>query len=192
MTTTVQTTKGFYENLGFSKYLALDVNQRMDAMVCDLNYPVERIGRFDLVTDNGTGEHLFNQYQVWKNHHDLTKVGGVLLKIMPFKDWVNHGFYNFNPIVYRDVAAANDYQWLFFWICDRNHTPEDQDHSNRAPFFVEKRPADLLKFANRNWDTDLYMVAAWQKTTDAAFEMPLQGKYKKDVSDGQLRLDYNT
>lgn len=193
MKTGVTTTAEFYKDLGFGDYRALDINQHMDAVICDLNYPVKvnDIGQAELVTDNGTGEHLFNQYTVWNNHHKLTKLNGVMIKVMPFKDWINHGFFNFNPIIYRDVAAANNYRWLFFWICDRVHDPIDQDFSNDAPFFIEKRPKELIDFAGRPWQTDIYLVAAWQKIVEQSFEIPLQGKYKKDIDDAQLKLNYD-
>ncbi len=161
-------------------------------MVCDLNEPIDPLlfKRADLVTDNGTGEHLFNQAQVWANQHELTKAGGVMLKIMPFTPWFNHGFYNFNPIIYRDVAAANNYKWLFFWITDRHNTPEDLNWGFDSPLFVEKRPRTLIKLAERNWKTDLYMVAAWVKAGNAVFRTPLQGKYLKDITDDKFRESY--
>ena len=32
-----------------------------------------------------------------------------MLNILPFIDWINHGFYNFNPI-FADLAASNNYE----------------------------------------------------------------------------------
>ncbi len=188
------TTQDFYRDLGYRKYLALDVNEKMGAKVCDLNVLVDinSLGQFDLVTDNGTGEHLFNQYAVWENQHRLTKQGGILLKIMPFTPWFNHGFYNFNPIIYRDVAAANNYKWLFFWLCDRDQLPHDLPTDDASWCFVEKRPRKLIEYASTDWKTDLYMVAAWQKVDGEPFKMPLQGKYKKDVTDDGLKEAYGT
>jgi len=189
----IKTTKEFYANAGYTQYLALDVNTRMDAVVQDLNHEVDvdAIGQFDLVTDNGTGEHLFNQLAVWKNHHDLTKVGGAMLKIMPYTPWCNHGFYNFNPIIYRDVAAANDYKWLFFWIVDRDNVPIDLPHQPSSFAFIEKRPRVLLEHTlDPKWKTDLYMVAAWVRTNSRDFQIPLQGKYLKDIGDDHMRGAY--
>ena len=189
----VRTTKEFYALMGFSHYVALDVNERMDAVVCDLNQPVDfgAIGEHDLVVDNGTGEHLFDQFVVWSNHHRLTKQGGILLKIMPFTPWFNHGFYNFNPILYRDIANANNYAWLFFWINDRESLPVDLDCSYDSPMFLEKRPRELTKHAlGRGWKTDLYMVAAWRKLEEDLFRVPLQGKYVRDVQDAGLKKVY--
>src|SRR3546814_7323570 len=97
----------------------------MGAKVVDLNKPIkghhyDLLGKFDLVTNNGTGEHIFNQDAVFENVHDLAKVGGAMLHILPMSPWVNHGFYNYNPILFRDIAAANRYEWLFMWVSDRS------------------------------------------------------------------------
>jgi SAM-dependent methyltransferase len=192
----LKTAKDYYLLQGFTQYMAIDVNERMDAVVADLNYPLDipgTFGQFDLVTDNGTGEHLFDQYAVWSNHHRLTKHGGVMLKVMPFTPWFNHGFYNFNPILFRDVALANGYKWMFLWICDRVHTPVDIPTDEGSWAFVEKRPKGLIQYlAGVQWSTDMYIVAAWQKVVDTKnFQMPLQGKYKKDVTDDKLRQRYD-
>jgi len=192
-TDTIKTTKDFYWYAGYSEYLALDVNNRMSAIMVDLNLPIDasEIGPFDLVTDNGTGEHLFDQRQVWENQHNLTKVGGVMLKIMPFTPWINHGFFNFNPILYRDVAAVNEYKWLFFWITGRDNLPIDLPHNPNSFVFIEKRPRELEKFIRDGaWSSDLYMVAAWIKTREKEFRIPLQGKYLKDIADDFMKGAY--
>jgi len=35
-----KSTKEFYESIGYKRYLALDVNEAMDAIVVDLNEPI--------------------------------------------------------------------------------------------------------------------------------------------------------
>jgi hypothetical protein len=109
-------TATFFKALGFTSYDAIDVNSVYGSLVMDLNSDIkERYGfdrTFDLVTNNGTGEHIFNQYTVFRNMHQLTKVGGVLLFVLPFHNWLNHGFFNFNPILFGDLAAANGYRVL--------------------------------------------------------------------------------
>jgi len=107
-------TSTYYKALGFASYDAIDVNSTYGSLVMDLNLDLGTeygfTKTYDLVTNNGTGEHLFNQYQVFKNMHDLTRVGGLQLVVLPFYNWMNHGFYNFNPILFADLAAANDYE----------------------------------------------------------------------------------
>lgn len=107
-------TATYFRALGFSKYNAIGVNAKYQSLVMDLNVDIASTYRFgekyDLVTNNGTGEHLFNQYAVLKNMHDLTRSGGLLLFVLPFYNWLNHGFFNFNPILFVDLAAANQYE----------------------------------------------------------------------------------
>ena len=107
-------TADYFKALGFASYDAIDVNTKYGSLVMDLNADLsERYGfnqTFDLVTNNGTGEHIFNQYAVFRNMHQLTKVGGIQLFVLPFHNWLNHGFFNFNPILFGDLAAANGYR----------------------------------------------------------------------------------
>jgi len=106
-------TGSYFKALGFSSYTAIDVNSVYGSLIMDLNTDLQAqygyADTFDLVTNNGTGEHIFNQHAVFKNMHQLTKVGGVLLFVLPFYNWMNHGFFNFNPLLFTDLAAANRY-----------------------------------------------------------------------------------
>jgi hypothetical protein len=194
--------RGFYKSIGFSEYLALDVNTRMGAIVADLNNVNEVSGAiakvrnnyitFDLVTNNGTGEHIFNQAAVFESAHWLCKQRGIMLHILPFTPWINHGFYNYNPILFRDLGAANKYKTLFFWIGDRwgnYHDCTGWDHE----LFKEKRPVELTKLLFRDhWKGDLFIVCAFQKPDEFdVFRVPLQGKYMVDVEDEGIAAQYS-
>lgn len=100
-----------YESLGCGRYEAIDGNGQ-GTILHDLNLPVPDIGTFDLVTDFGTGEHIFDQVQVWRTIHSLTKVGGFIGVIRPEQGYPGHCFYRTDECVFRDVAAANAYQIL--------------------------------------------------------------------------------
>lgn len=116
-------TAEFYKALGFSSYAAIDVNSQYGSLVMDLNFDLREKydfhQTFDLVTNNGTGEHLFDQVAVFKNVHALTKIGGLMLHIMPFVNWINHCFYNFHPLLYADLAAANNYELCSLGVANR-------------------------------------------------------------------------
>jgi SAM-dependent methyltransferase len=107
-------TGDFYRALGFASYRAIDVNAKFESLVMDLNRDlVAQYGfreTFDLVTNNGTGEHVFNQAAVFANAHALCKAGGLMLHVLPFVNYLNHGFFNYNPILFHDLAAANGYE----------------------------------------------------------------------------------
>jgi hypothetical protein len=203
----IKTTEEFYKWLGFKEYVALDVNTDMGAAIVDLNEPIlftedrrlsegkDPFGQFDLVTNNGTGEHIFDQAMVFKNAHYLCLRGGVMLHVLPFSPWINHGFYNFNPILFRDLAAANGYELLSIVIDNRDGGKNEIPKVDWPYLFVEKQPSQLLKLMKMISDLrqgDLILGVALRKTTDAPFRKPLQGKYQGDVKSKDLRDKYQT
>lgn len=165
-------TKDFYSWAGYTKYVALDLNEKMDAEIYDLNQKRIGFGHFDLVTNNGTGEHIFSQENVFWNAHELCIEGGTMLHILPFSPWVNHGFYNYNPILFRDLAEANNYDIIFRMIGDRwgsDFEIEDKE------LYREKRPNELERIVAQS-ENDLFCVFAF-KHNGGEFKVPTQGKY---------------
>ncbi len=75
--------------------------------------------QFDVVTNNGTGEHVFDQAAVYRNAHKLTRAGGLMVHVMPFVNYVNHGFYSFHPNLYHALAVANGYDVVGLGIATR-------------------------------------------------------------------------
>jgi hypothetical protein len=182
----------FYEHLGYEEYLALDVNARMKAAVIDLNYDVRKQGvgqQFDLVTNNGTGEHVFNQAMVFENMHNLCNVGGVMLNCLPFLPWIDHGFYNFNPCLFRDLVHVNDYEWVFAWIGDRRQKVIEFD-----PCKVAKEDLyDLyrkFKCDNERFGNHATIMTAYRKILDQDIKYPVQGIYAGDVESKEMREKY--
>lgn len=169
--------KDLYFHHGYERYVALDVNERMDAIVADLNYPVDLGETFDLVTNNGTSEHIFDQRSVFENAHNLSNE--YMLHVLPFSPWVNHGFFNYNPILFRDLGMANEYKVDIFiagatgsWY---KLEPKDL-FAEKYPIKLEKKMAKL-KYSSPS----ILIVAVFQKKTDKAFRLPFQGKYLSDI-----------
>lgn len=103
--------KEFYQELGCGHYESIDGNGR-GTRTWDLNLPIPNLGQFDLVTDFGTGEHIFDQRQVFKTLHLLIKYQGYLVWDRPTQGYGVHCYWNANECVWRDFAAANDYEIL--------------------------------------------------------------------------------
>jgi hypothetical protein len=178
-------TKDFYKSLGFN-YLALDVNEEMGAVICDLNV-TGHPHRGELITNNGTSEHIFNQAACFQNAHEMCKTDGIMLHILPFTPWLNHGFYNYNPILFRDLAAANDYEMVFTAIANRSRDWVELGEWG----FIEKRPEQLTQTAVRLLPGgEVFVVSILKKVKDEPFKFPFQGKYKAAISDGTLRTTY--
>jgi SAM-dependent methyltransferase len=142
-------THKFFEALGFGNYTAIDVNDKFGSIVMDLNKSVTRdyghSEQYDLVINNGTGEHIFDQKMVFENMHELCKPGGYILNILPFANFLNHGFYNFHPTLFLDIAAANNYQVIAIGIGNRWGTLGFLTGAlDRALIDAQEIPAELL------------------------------------------------
>jgi hypothetical protein len=96
--------------LDYRRIVAIDLHGTPAALKVDLNYPVAVEEQFEVLINSGTGEHVFNVFQFFKTCHEVTRPGGIMFHSMPFCGWVEHGFYNFNPTFYWDLAAANGYR----------------------------------------------------------------------------------
>jgi hypothetical protein len=101
----------WYKALGCGRYVSIDGNGR-GTMTADLNRELPVLEPFDLVTDFGTGEHIFDQAQVWRTLHGLTKPGGYLVFDRPSQGYPEHCYYRVDECLFRDVAEVNRYKVL--------------------------------------------------------------------------------
>lgn len=100
----------FYEqDMECGRYVSIDGNGRA-TMLWDLNTPLPNVGQFDLVTDFGTGEHIFDQRQVFKTIHLLIKQGGYFVFDRPTDGYGVHCYWKINRCVIEDFAAVNEYE----------------------------------------------------------------------------------
>ena len=193
-------TPSFYRDIGYTEYTAIDMNQKMSAIPMDLNTHIPTSYRYkaqhSLVIDNGTGEHVFDQHMVFRNQHDLCSVGGIILNNKPFFPWINHGFFAFQPVLFRDLAYANGYEPVFTWL-GGNHG-EYIDVTGNEDIWVEiprsfpfwKRPKGSLesllydKLLEKN---NISIVVAYRKVNDNPFQIPLQGKWIHNIADKELK-----
>jgi len=104
-------TKNFWEELNIKKHYSLDINKQHNSFFQDLNYPIDKknkkyLSKFDLITDFGNNEHVFNIGEAYKTMYDLCKPGGF---IWIFQSVYNgNGFYNFDQSFFETFAATND------------------------------------------------------------------------------------
>jgi hypothetical protein len=100
----------FYSIFGGVSYRSLDLADPRADYSIDLNRPLRKnIGRYDIITNFGTTEHVFNIGQTFATIHRLLKVGGLQLHAVPGYAYIDHGFYNVHPCAYLDMAKANAY-----------------------------------------------------------------------------------
>jgi hypothetical protein len=102
--------KDWYQELGCKRYVSIDANGR-GTVTFDLNRKWQgKTGEFDLVTDFGTGEHIFNQAELWRTIHLLTKPRGFIAFDHPCTGYEGHGFYCVDACLYQALAGANRYE----------------------------------------------------------------------------------
>jgi SAM-dependent methyltransferase len=106
----------FMTALGFTDYTCIDYDGRHGAIRLNLNAAEHHHldnKTFDVVTNLGTAEHVFNQANCFKLIHDLTKVDGIMIhvgpKSSPRPGWDEHGLYLYTHNLFQDLARANYY-----------------------------------------------------------------------------------
>ena len=108
----------FYRLFGLGTYSSIDVDDKRATYAQNLNENISGLPEFDVVTNFGTTEHVFNIGQAFKTVHELTKPGGISLHCVPCFAFVNHGFYTVNPNVLVEFARANCYDIVDFSYYD--------------------------------------------------------------------------
>ena len=106
---TDKSAKGLYEFFGMSSYTCIDLNGEHGALKIDLNTAVWTGKTFDLVTNHGTSEHVFNQLNCFRFIHDLTKPGGLMIHIVPCVGYERHGFFRSDELLFEGLQTANGY-----------------------------------------------------------------------------------
>jgi hypothetical protein len=103
-----------YEWLGF-RYSAIDIDGSQGSIPLDLNYddvPAQERGKYQLVTNFGTTEHVANQLNAFKIIHELTSQAGIMIHSLPAQGFFNHGLVNYNPKFFWYLARSNGYQLI--------------------------------------------------------------------------------
>jgi hypothetical protein len=165
----VDSARSLYEALGFEEYRCIDTDGRHGALVLDLNQDLRAGGyreQFDLVTNHGTTEHCFDQHHAFRNVHNLCAKNGLMLHALPFQGYVNHGFYNYHPNFYRDLAASNGYELVTMLL---NVDAGSGDLSLYS--------AGLMGHIAMTSSSTLALFVVLRKTTDDEFRVPFQGMY---------------
>jgi len=110
--------KHFLKSLGF-EHISLDKNGKDGALKVNLSKPIKDsfINYFDVLTNIGTTEHVVpykNQYQCFKNVHNLVHKGGIFIHIVPeYNSFVQHSFIHYSIDFFKDLSISNNYEIIF-------------------------------------------------------------------------------
>lgn len=90
-----------FRALGFRALDALDISDYQGANVIfdlsDPELPDHLVGRYDLIYDGGSTEHIFDLPNAFWNIHRLLKVGGVFVSANMLNGDPGHGLFQFGP-----------------------------------------------------------------------------------------------
>lgn len=167
--------------------------------VHDMNAPIpaDCKGRYSLVIDGGTLEHVFNVAVAFRNVMEMVAPGGHLIVIAPTNNFMGHGFYQFSPEFYfRVFSEANGYRVEQFIVCeDRVDAPwysvDDPDRLRRRIGFINKSPTNALVIARRTHEVEPFArapqqsdyTAAWQGAAPPAYRETLRARVKRHAPD---------
>ena len=130
------------------EYNSFDVCPGLKTEIVDLNFDSLRDcyrEYYDLVFNFGTTEHVFNQWNSFGVIHDALKVDGVIYCELPATGYLDHGYYCYTPVFFRDLANANDYLVvdLFFTPAGVNKLDEMKIDVRTIERYLSPHSADL-------------------------------------------------
>ena len=170
--------KYLYNSFGLNNYECIDINGQHGAIKFDLNHPFNdetKFEKFDLVTDFGSCEHVYNIGETYKTIHKLTKTNGLIVIIQSL--FQGNGYFTLEDTFFEGLAAANDYKILH---SSYNVSPGEKTENGSLIQFHIPRNKKLLKVMdltkiNENKLASLEICVVMQKTSNKPFKIPYQG-----------------
>lgn len=177
----------FLRSLGAETVTSFDASDYESATVIhDFNEPIsdDQKGKFSMVLDGGTLEHIFNYPTALKNCMEMVAEGGHFLAITPTNNFPGHGFYQFSPELFFNVLnEANGFELerlIFF-----EDKPDAQWYEISDPRKHNRR----VTFMN-GWPSYLLVIARKKATVPIFRNTPQQSDYTvmwdgKDLAEGK-------
>jgi len=164
--------RDFWTWLGFD-YAAIDIDGSPGSIPLDLNYdsaPSHMVGKYQLVTNFGTTEHVANQLNAFKIIHDLTARGGVMTHHLPMQGMLNHGLVNYNPKFFWMLARSNGYRVVYMNVnaATSYYALPENIADAVAPFEPD---IEVRRYAYRV--ADMGIVAVLQKVCETPYVAPI-------------------
>jgi len=164
--------RDFWTWLGF-EYAAIDFDGSPGSFPLDLNFDpaaASHVGKYQLVTNFGTTEHVANQLNAFKVIHDFAETGGLMVHALPMQGMLNHGLVNYTPKFFWMLARSNGYRWIYMSL-----------GSGEVPYDFPDNVADAIRPFDHTIETrrggigqlDVVLVVILQKVFDIAFVPPI-------------------
>jgi len=175
-----------FRNLGLADVEVLDLYDSRAQLHHDMNHPVPGAcdGRYGLVIDVGSTEHVFDTRQCLDNLFRMTRVGGHLVMHLPCNGYFDHGFHTFSPECILSALELNGFRIVYRKFSTR------QGAEIRNPDGICREPGEYrsgylsniwksLELCRGERNTSAIMwVAAQKQTRMPEFVIPQQGRWK--------------
>ena len=101
------------------EYVAFDIAPMYKTELLDFNHqslPEQHRGRYDVILNFGTTEHVLNQFNSFRSIHEAAKPGTLTWHQLPSAGHVDHCYYSYHPRFFFDLAGYNRYEVVNFWF----------------------------------------------------------------------------
>ena len=175
----------FFKMLGADSILSVDASDYEGATIIhDLNAPLpaEHRGKFSLLFDGGSLEHVFNMAEALRSCMDILAVGGTFVQVNNANNFMGHGFWQFSPeLLYRVFSPENGFRMQAVFLQELPIGPSGRTSGqyvytrdpetvaarvmlvNRRPTYIAiiaRKVADVRPFAS--WPQQSDYVPQWQ------------------------------
>jgi hypothetical protein len=161
----------FWQALGW-EYAAVDYGGHRHSRAIDLNRdcaPLDWLGKYDLLINAGTTEHVANHDNAFRVMHDLVRVGGCMIHEVPVAGFLTHGLVVYSIKFFWHLCRENGYEVLRLEMLPQGSAPMPRNviDSNRRWGRLPAFDAEAL--AIQNW----LMMASLRKLTEQPFVTPI-------------------
>lgn len=161
----------FWLSLGLD-CVAIDIVAGPGVVTLDLNRAAvgdDLRGKFDLVVNVGTTEHIANQDNAFRIIHDLVRPGGVMLHQLPAQGMMGHGLINYSPKFFWHLCRENGYEVLSLVVAagEPSRVPQAVIDSNIQFGRTNNITADEVAMR------DFWILAALRKINSDPFVTPM-------------------
>lgn len=158
------------------EYASIDVCPGLkNTVILDLNHenlPRRMRNHYDVVFNFGTTEHIVNQWNCFEVMHDALKVDGVIYHQLPASGYLDHGYFCYTPLFFRELAEANAYEVVRMAVTHAGESRIDAlgiTSMAGETLLTESAPLDVN---NRIPALNIHVIL--RKTSAAAFKAPLE------------------
>jgi hypothetical protein len=149
------------------QYKCFDVDRRRDTIYVDYNtleFDRSLYGKFDVVLNAGTTEHLSNPVAALFLMHWMCRTGGILFNEVPLSGWMNHGLNNLTAKFWHTLRWMNSYEVLSAQVKYAELSPDNEN--------ITGPHLEFIKNLDRACQNTGSIEIVFRKTSDRGFIPP--------------------